>query len=246
MSELRKRPDLLVHEREPLNLETPRAVLGAASLTPADAFFVRDHGPVPDAGPDWRLEVGGLVDAPLSLGLDELRDGRFARREVTATLQCAGNRRAALLAVADIPGEAPWGPGATGTAVWGGVALADVLRAAGPQAPAGHVAAVGADRAPEARPAAAVRRLRPAAQGARRRGAARLGDERGAAARGARRPAAPRGPGVDRGPQREVAAADRAARPALRRLVPGRGLPAARSRPGARARRRASPSARWP
>ena len=145
-------PDLLVHEREPLNLETPRAVLGAASLTPADAFFVRDHGPVPDAGPDWRLEVGGLVDAPLSLGLDELRDGRFARQEVTATLQCAGNRRAALLAVADIPGEAPWGPGATGTAVWGGVALADVLRAAGPQAPAGHVAAVGADRAPEARP----------------------------------------------------------------------------------------------
>ena len=25
MSELRKRPDLLVHEREPLNVETPRA-----------------------------------------------------------------------------------------------------------------------------------------------------------------------------------------------------------------------------
>ncbi len=27
----------------------------------------------------------------------------------------------------DIPGEAPWGPGATGTATWRGVALADVL-----------------------------------------------------------------------------------------------------------------------
>ncbi len=152
MSELRKRPDLVVHEREPLNAETPRAVLGAASLTPTDAFFVRDHGPVPGARSDWRVEVGGLVDAPLSLGLDDLQNGRFARREVAATLQCAGNRRAALLAVGDVPGEAPWGPGATGTAVWGGVALADVLRAAAPRAAAAHVAAVGADRSQEARP----------------------------------------------------------------------------------------------
>jgi sulfite oxidase len=147
-----KRPDLLVHERKPLNAETPRAVLGAASLTPTEAFFVRDHGPVPDAGSDWHVEVAGLVDVPLTLGLDDLRDGPFPRREVTATLQCAGNRRAALLAVADVPGEAPWGPGATGTAVWGGVALADVLSAALPQAAAAHVAAVGADRSQEARP----------------------------------------------------------------------------------------------
>jgi sulfite oxidase len=33
---------------------------------------------------------------------------------VTATLQCAGNRRAGLIAIRDIPGEAPWGPGAAG------------------------------------------------------------------------------------------------------------------------------------
>ena len=37
-------------------------------------------------------------------------------RELVATLQCAGNRRAGLIAVRDIPGEIPWGPGATGTA----------------------------------------------------------------------------------------------------------------------------------
>ena len=42
----------------------------------------------------------------------------FRERTVTATLQCAGNRRAGLVAIRDIPGEAPWGPGATGTATW--------------------------------------------------------------------------------------------------------------------------------
>ena len=50
------------------------------------------------------------------------------------------------------PGEAPWGPGATGTAAWRGVALADVLAAAGPRAEATDIAFVGADTAAEADP----------------------------------------------------------------------------------------------
>jgi sulfite oxidase len=70
-----------------------------------------------------------------------------------ATLQCAGNRRTGLLAVRDIPGEAPWGPGATGTAIWGGVALGDVLALAGPLRDATHVAFEGADLCPKATPA---------------------------------------------------------------------------------------------
>ena len=65
---------------------------------------------------------------------------------MTATLQCAGNRRAGLIAIRDIPGEAPWGPGATGTATWTGVALADVLALAHPSRAAGHVGFEGADR----------------------------------------------------------------------------------------------------
>ncbi len=84
---------------------------------------------------------------------------------MTATLQCAGNRRAGLIAIRDIPGEAPWGPGATGTATWSGVALADVLELAGPTAEAAHVGFVGADMCPEAKPAQRVRRLDPARQG---------------------------------------------------------------------------------
>ena len=72
---------------------------------------------------------------------------------MTATLQCAGNRRAGLIAIRDIPGEAPWGPGATGTATWTGVALADVLALAGPLREAAHVGFEGADLCPEAQPA---------------------------------------------------------------------------------------------
>ena len=80
---------------------------------------------------------------------------------MTATLQCAGNRRAGLIAIRDIPGEAPWGPGATGTATWTGVALADVLALAGPLREAAHVGFDGADLCPRrSRPSASVARSR--------------------------------------------------------------------------------------
>ena len=96
------------------------------------------------------LRIEGLVAGPLELSLADLQ--ALPRRELTATLQCAGARRAALLAVRDIPGEAPWGPGATGTARWAGAALADVLAAAGVDPQARHVGLRGADRSEEADP----------------------------------------------------------------------------------------------
>ncbi len=148
-----KRPDTIVHEQDPFNAEPARAALGAAPITPLDTFYARNHGPVPDLDPgSWRLRVGGLVERELELGLGELLGGRFERCEEVVTLQCAGNRRAGLIAVRDIPGEAPWGPGATATARWGGIALGDVLAAAGPRPQARHVAFVGADRSEEAKP----------------------------------------------------------------------------------------------
>ena len=97
----------------------------------------------------WRLHVNGAVDRELVLSLETLREA-LREREVTATLQCAGNRRAGLIAVRDIPGEAPWVPGATGTAKWTGVALGDVLALAGPRG--GHVGFEGADVSSEAKP----------------------------------------------------------------------------------------------
>jgi sulfite oxidase len=148
-----KRADLIVHVEEPFNAETGLAALAEGSLTATDAFYVRGHGAVPEVDPAaWRLRVQGVVERELALSLVTLREA-FRERELTATLQCAGNRRAGLIAVREIPGEAPWGPGATGTATWSGVALADVLALAGPLREAAHVGLEGADLCPEAKPA---------------------------------------------------------------------------------------------
>lgn len=147
-----KRPDMTVHQVEPFNAEPPRTALVGRAITPVDAFYSRNHGAVPTADPaTWRLAVEGLVGTPASWSLAELRE-RFTEHTVTATLQCAGNRREGLVAVRDIPGEAPWGPTATATATWTGVRLADVLAAAGVSEEATHVEFLGADHCPEADP----------------------------------------------------------------------------------------------
>jgi sulfite oxidase len=153
MSRYGKRGDLVVHEEEPFNAETGLAALAEGPLTATDAFYVRGHGAVPEIDPAaWRLRVHGLVERELDLSLSTLREA-FRERALTATLQCAGNRRAGLIAIREIPGEAPWGPGATGTATWTGVALADVLALAGPLREGTHVGFEGAELCPEATPA---------------------------------------------------------------------------------------------
>jgi sulfite oxidase len=127
--------------------------LAEGPLTATKAFYVRGHAAVPEIVPEaWRLRVHGLVERELDLSLVTLREV-FQEREVTATLQCAGNRRVGLMAIRELPGEEPWGPGATGTATWSGVALAEVLALAGPLPEAAHVGFEGADLCPEAKPA---------------------------------------------------------------------------------------------
>ncbi len=153
MSRYGKRADLIVHEHEPFNVETCAAALAEGPVTATDAFYVRGHGRVPEIDPAaWRLRVHGLVQRELELSFSTLREA-FRERQVIATLQCAGNRRAGLMAIRDIPREAPWGPGATGTATWTGVALAEVLALAGPTDDGAHVGFAGADECAEAEPA---------------------------------------------------------------------------------------------
>src|SRR3954471_17286732 len=103
MQHYRKRADLIAHHASPFNAEPPRAILAEGPLTATDAFYVRDHGPVPEIDPaGWRLRVHGLVERELELSLATLREALPEREEV-ATLQCAGNRRAGLMAIRDIP-----------------------------------------------------------------------------------------------------------------------------------------------
>jgi sulfite oxidase len=150
MTRFGKRGDMIVHIAEPFNAESSPDALAAAH-TPLDAFYVRNHGPVPDIDPStYRLRVGGLVERELTLTLDDLR--ALPARDVVATLQCAGNRRAAMAAVREIPGESAWGPGATGTARWRGTSLRTVLDAAGLRSEAAHVGFAGADDCEEADP----------------------------------------------------------------------------------------------
>lgn len=148
-----KRPDMIIHEEDPFNAEPPPRVLAAGDVTPVDAFYSRNHGPIPTiAADDWRLHVGGRVARPRVFTLAEIQQ-QFPTHAVTATLQCAGNRRADLAAVRPIPGEDPWGPGAISTAQWRGARLADILDAVGADGDDDlHVAFEGPDVSPQANP----------------------------------------------------------------------------------------------
>ena len=140
-----KHPSLVVRSREPLNAGPPLDLLTATPITPTPLFYVRNHGPVPaiDAAA-YRLAVDGLVERPLSLSMDQLREG-FPRHELVSTLQCAGNRRDGMSAVKPTLGEIPWGAEGIGTASWAGARLSDVLTAVTPLPGARHVAADGLD-----------------------------------------------------------------------------------------------------
>ena len=140
-----KSPDVRVRSREPYNGGPPPHLQRATFLTPNDLFFVRNHAAVPRIdGSAYRLRVGGLVERPLELSLDDLA-ARFERSEVVSTLACAGQRRLELMRVKPIPGELPWDAEAVSTARWGGCRLADLLAAAGPRPGALHAGFTGLD-----------------------------------------------------------------------------------------------------
>ena len=136
---------LVVRQEDPLNAGPSLDALRRSVLTPNHLFFVRNHGSIPQVDPSaYRLAVTGMVEKPMSLSLDELREV-FPTETRVATLQCAGNRRRELAEVAAIPGELPWGADAISNASWGGVPLTEVLRATGIKAGAEHIAFSGLD-----------------------------------------------------------------------------------------------------
>lgn len=135
---------MIVHTQTPYNAEPSPERLRATFITSNEDFYVRCHGTIPTLDPDAnRLRINGHVTTELSLSLTELRT-RFTPRNLTATMQCAGNRRADMHRVRPVSGD-PWGPGAIGTAEWTGIRLVDVLKAAGVTSDAAHVAFACAD-----------------------------------------------------------------------------------------------------
>jgi sulfite oxidase len=77
----------------------------------------------------------------------ELKE-RFARKQVDATLTCAGNRRQELSAIKPV-GGVQWDAGAIGHARWNGPALAEILRSCEIKEGAKHVWFEGLDEVPE-------------------------------------------------------------------------------------------------
>lgn len=137
-------PRRLVHDTEGLNTAV-WPVRPGELITPVSSFFTRSHAAIPDVDPGaYRLEIGGLVDQPQLLSLEELAR-EFDPTEVDATLICAGMRRAEYLALGPLPGELPWGPEAASTGRWRGVALRDVLESAGVRDEARQVELEGLD-----------------------------------------------------------------------------------------------------
>jgi sulfite oxidase len=134
----------LVHDPDGLNTAV-WPMKADEFVTPVEHFFTRSHGVAPRLShEEWRVEVSGLVERPRTFTLDEL--GRaYPRREVTATMVCAGLRRSEFLSLGPLPGELPWGPEPVSNGCWSGLGLADLLRDVGVASAARHVQFVGLD-----------------------------------------------------------------------------------------------------
>ncbi|GFR42777.1 hypothetical protein Agub_g3739 [Astrephomene gubernaculifera] len=125
-----RHPALIPRSQRPFNGETPGSLLAANPITPNDIFYIRNHLPVPHVDEkSYKLKVEGEGTRTLDLSLEELKT-RFRKHNVTATVQCSGNRRNEMSRIKQVKGL-EWDQGAIGTAVWGGVRLRDVLLAAG-------------------------------------------------------------------------------------------------------------------
>src|SRR3954464_5081307 len=121
----------------PYNAEAPPEAL-AGEITPTEMHYVRSNFPLPQH--DGVLHVGGAVEHPLRLTLDDLR--ALPKVERAVTLECAGNGR---LEMRPLPTGEPWGDYAVSTARWGGALLHEVLAQARPAADGVDVRFEGAD-----------------------------------------------------------------------------------------------------
>jgi DMSO/TMAO reductase YedYZ molybdopterin-dependent catalytic subunit/rhodanese-related sulfurtransferase/glyoxylase-like metal-dependent hydrolase (beta-lactamase superfamily II) len=132
---------MLVHRTDPLNCETAIPALIGGVVMPNARFYVRNHFATPAIDAEqWRLDVGGLVERPLSLSGRDLSGLPIDTRVVT--LECAGNGRYRLEPA--VEGE-PWRLGAVSTAEWTGVPLTEVLNRAGVLPAATDIVFRGAD-----------------------------------------------------------------------------------------------------
>jgi DMSO/TMAO reductase YedYZ molybdopterin-dependent catalytic subunit len=111
-------------------------------LTPTGLHYLLIHFDIPALDADtYRLAIGGAVERPLVLTLDEVR--AEPRRTLPVTMECAGNGRARL---SPRPVSQPWLQEAIGTAEWTGTSLWPLLERAGFGPDVSELVFTGADR----------------------------------------------------------------------------------------------------
>jgi DMSO/TMAO reductase YedYZ molybdopterin-dependent catalytic subunit len=133
----RARAALRMVNEAPFNAEAPPEAL-AEEITPTELHYVRSNFAVPVH--DGILEIGGAVENPITLAVDDLRALPAVERAVT--LECAGNGR---LETRPLPVGEPWGDYAVSTARWTGALLHEVLERAKPSPDGIEVRFQGAD-----------------------------------------------------------------------------------------------------
>ena len=105
-------------------------------LTPQDQVFNVQHYNTPEIKPaDYRLEVAGLVDKPLSLTIDDIK--KLPRKDQLMTLECSGN------------GASKGFMNAVYNSKWTGTPLKPLLESCGIKAGAIEVAFIGYDHKEE-------------------------------------------------------------------------------------------------
>ena len=111
-------------------------------VTPVGLHYLLIHFDIPSMDLDsYALTVGGRVDKPLRLTLDDIKSRPSITQAVT--MECAGNGRARL---SPRPMSQPWLGEAVGNAEWTGTPLAPILEEAGLARDAVEVVFTGADR----------------------------------------------------------------------------------------------------
>ncbi len=140
-----EKTDLILLTSRPPQLETPKHFFKEL-ITPNEALFVRWHIANIPTSVDlrtWRLKIGGNIEHPLELSMDDLKG--LPKVSDTAVLQCAGNGRS-LFNPRVFGGQ--WGNGAMGNVTWTGARLKDILAKAGVKGDSVEVAFNGLDSGP--------------------------------------------------------------------------------------------------
>ena len=127
-----RHPALGCSVKKPFNAETPLSMLIDRFYTPNDIFYVRNHFPVPPKvhPNEYRLTIinENFSDKPIELTLDDIK--KLPLHTISATLQCAGNRRSNMSAIKQVCGFT-CDINTISNAIWTGVLVSDVLKQTG-------------------------------------------------------------------------------------------------------------------